>query len=1021
MSGQNEKAGAGSADEIRRIMSLFGSDRAGALAIVGRLVQERQPPGVILQHLNRFGRPDIVMAFVESLSLDPRTPDLIVLEHARALAMSGASQRGREVLATISAGRSRDYAFQFSAGRLLGEMRMHAAALGHFETAFRVKPTAQAAEWIFSSHLALEQYQEASLAMGRLLRAGSYRSGLGKDFAFLLNQIPPGGLDPELAFALAALPNDDSSIGVALIPHLVAADLLDSILAVLAADTGAELPEHALLAVVPYLAQRGQIEQVLRLHEKHGAASPAVSACFALAQRGMPADQMTQFLLPRVASALNERAAGGEAKAYLDAATRFSATGEPETALAMLSLLPRAIRSDAAASFYTQEKARLARLVSFVIDELGARDDVLDVVAAFLAFWIEPTIRNFFSSPEFADLLDTVAAARRLDDAPAGSRAAHLREEYFAHYLERHTGAAPDSIASDVEFCEAALSYFSAIARQRPVATIPVGTELSARLVRPALSLGQNKPMDTLACYGLLANRPPLSLSQPKAYDEFCWWYLMALGGTGKVPPACLQPAIVAHLGETVAAGDLPGLRTSRFLRLVWSKSDAYRRQFDFSNAIDRVLFVVDMVATVLPSNTQFLPFFHHLFDEGDDRGNLLPRVVALLREGQSPRAPARVRSADAPQDVLLVGHASKDSGLGRNFTMLANALDLDGVKLTGFDYDQSAAAVHDGLDHWHESCASRPIVIFAVNAQDVPDFYIKDRSGTLFDCHTAGFFLWEVSRAADVQKLGAALVDEIWTPTRYVADIYAPFNQTHVIGKGLFHGDEAFLSHSKTERANPAFRFITAFDFDSSIERKNPLAVAQAFRKAFPVGENVELIIKTSNVNPRHWSNSERHWERLLKVTAEDPRIRLVTSRLSNADMEALVRDADCVVSLHRSEGFGYLISDAMAYGTPVIATDYSGNADFCDTSNSWPVPYRLIGAPRDATRWHCDGAEWAEPDVDAAAAQMRHVFESFDDASQKAVRARTNIVEKYSIDAFRAAITARINAIRSGLRQEP
>jgi glycosyltransferase involved in cell wall biosynthesis len=145
------------------------------------------------------------------------------------------------------------------------------------------------------------------------------------------------------------------------------------------------------------------------------------------------------------------------------------------------------------------------------------------------------------------------------------------------------------------------------------------------------------------------------------------------------------------------------------------------------------------------------------------------------------------------------------------------------------------------------------------------------------------------------------------------------------------------------------------------------------------------------------------------------------VTERLSNADMTALVRDADCVVSLHRSEGFGYLMSDAMAYGTPVIATDYSGNADFCDAESSWPVPYQLINASRDATRWHCDGAEWADADVDAAAAQMRHVFENYDDALMKAVRARSNIVEKYSMEKFRSTLAARLAGIRSDMGRGP
>ena len=1015
--GQESISGAASAADVRRIISLFATDRAAALTLIRGFLQTQQPAGMVLQHLNRFGRPDIVAAVADGLSHDAKTPDLIVLEHARALAANGALQQGEKILEDMSALRARDYAFQYSAGRLLSELRRHAQALKYYDKAFRIKPTSQAVERIFASHVALEQYAEAAKAMGRLLRAGSYRPGLGKEFAFLLERIPPGELDPEIAYALATVPSAEGSISAALMLHLVAADLLDSVLASLQrhSENAAALEEGSLLAVIPYLARRGQIEPLMRIYERYGASLPAVNACFTQVLNELPPSHMAQFLSPRLTGFLDERKAQGEAKNYLEAAQRFGATGDAAAALVMLQLLPRVIAPASAEAFYAREKTRLARLISFVTERLGLRDEVLNSLAAFIAFWTTPVVRDFFSGPEFTDLMDIVAAARTLRDAPEASHAARLREEYFEHYLERR-GDHAHEIEGDFEFCEKALSYFSALSLQRPVATFPAGESLTSRLGRPVLSLGNGKPIDALGAFGLLQNRPQISYTQPKAYDEFCWWYLSALAGTGKVPPACLQPEVVAYLDEAAASGDLPGLRANRFLKLVWANSDVYRKQFDFGNAIDRMLFAIEMVASVLPRNTQFLPFFNFLF-EADQRASL-PQLVIRLLAGETSTVRSAIRVEDGRQDILLVGHASKGSGLGRNFAMLSNALTMESVRLTGFDSDWTAAMVHDELGRWFKSCRSRPIVVFAVNAQDVPDLFIKDRSGILFDCYMAGFFLWEVSRPAEVQKLGAALVDEIWAPTRYVADVYAPLNRTYVVGKGLFRGDEAFLSHKNAPGTNAVFRFVTVFDFDSSIERKNPLAVVMAFLKAFPAGENVELIVKTSNVNPRHWSNSERHWERLMQAASGDPRIKIVTARLSDAEMTALVRDADCVVSLHRSEGFGYLMSDAMAYGTPVIATGYSGNADFCDAENSWPVPYRLVSADKIATRWHCDGAEWADADVEVAASQMRRVFENYGDATKKAERARANIVEKYAVGTFRATLTERIEAIRSKLR---
>jgi glycosyltransferase involved in cell wall biosynthesis len=151
--------------------------------------------------------------------------------------------------------------------------------------------------------------------------------------------------------------------------------------------------------------------------------------------------------------------------------------------------------------------------------------------------------------------------------------------------------------------------------------------------------------------------------------------------------------------------------------------------------------------------------------------------------------------------------------------------------------------------------------------------------------------------------------------------------------------------------------------------------------------------------------------------AAAADKRIKLVAERYSDEAMTALVRDADCVVSLHRSEGFGYLLSDAMAFGVPVIATDYSGNADFCTPETSYPVPYRLIAVPQGAARWRCDGAQWADPDIDAAAAQMRAVFKDQPAALAKAAHAQDTIKVQLELERFKATLAARVRAIREAL----
>jgi glycosyltransferase involved in cell wall biosynthesis len=262
------------------------------------------------------------------------------------------------------------------------------------------------------------------------------------------------------------------------------------------------------------------------------------------------------------------------------------------------------------------------------------------------------------------------------------------------------------------------------------------------------------------------------------------------------------------------------------------------------------------------------------------------------------------------------------------------------------------------------------------------------------------------------VQGLGINLVNEVWSPTKYVADVYSPLIPTYLIGKGLYEAESASAPVPGAAPGRP-FRFVTVFDFDSSIERKNPLAVVRAFQKAFRPDENVELVVKGSNVNPDHWSNALGHWERLNEAIAGDARISLITARLSDAEMTGMLRGAGCFVSLHAAEGFGYVIADAMALGIPVIATDYSGNTDFCNAETAFPVSYRLIPVDSRALPWRAPGAEWAAPDIDSAAAQMRAVFDHQDRAREVGARGRAHVLAKYATEVFRTTVLARIREI--------
>ncbi len=203
------------------------------------------------------------------------------------------------------------------------------------------------------------------------------------------------------------------------------------------------------------------------------------------------------------------------------------------------------------------------------------------------------------------------------------------------------------------------------------------------------------------------------------------------------------------------------------------------------------------------------------------------------------------------------------------------------------------------------------------------------------------------------------------------------------------------------------AFIFLYTFNFLSYMERKNPLAAIAAFRRAFgDHGESspAQLVLKTSQ------SDFAPAARRAIDDAIGDAAVVVVDEYLDRPETDALTDAADCYVSLHRSEGFGLTVAEAMALGTPVIATPYSGVADFFNLNNGFPVRYQLVTLTEDAGPYPA-GARWAEPDITHAAERMREVVEHTERAKARAERARTDIASQLSYDAVGRVLRERFD----------
>ena len=202
-------------------------------------------------------------------------------------------------------------------------------------------------------------------------------------------------------------------------------------------------------------------------------------------------------------------------------------------------------------------------------------------------------------------------------------------------------------------------------------------------------------------------------------------------------------------------------------------------------------------------------------------------------------------------------------------------------------------------------------------------------------------------------------------------------------------------------------FVFLFAFDFFSTLERKNPLGLVEAFTRAFAPGEGPVLVLKT--INARHRPEAREHLRHAIGGRED---ILLVDEALDERQMAALLARADCFVSLHRAEGFGLGPAEAMALGKPVIATGFSGTTDFMTPANSYLVDWRLRSVGPDAEHYPAEGT-WAEPSVEHAAALMREVWSDPGAAAARGARAREDVAISLSAQAVGAIARARLARI--------
>ncbi len=509
---------------------------------------------------------------------------------------------------------------------------------------------------------------------------------------------------------------------------------------------------------------------------------------------------------------------------------------------------------------------------------------------------------------------------------------------------------------------------------------------------------------------------PDVPGAQGRSYAE---WYVEHAGSQDRIPESLIAPVRAALRGSGAAgaasAGEaIPGaVEHAGVARLLYRA--AYRAAWGARRAVK------PLTSQAFRHRVRHALMRKAYFDDSYATPPFAPAggSPAHGHEGPPVVYPAHVATDSAADDealgVNLIGYLTAESGVGESARSMLRILKAAGVRVNAIDFRVGnvsrmgeAVAETVKLDELHA------INLFHVNADQM--FVARESLGaSLFEGrYNVGCWAWELAEFPREWTPALGLVDEVWTLSSFAQQAIARKAAVPVLRVPCsVEAPAPVADRTRFGIAEGEIAFFAMCDVLSVPERKNPLGVIAAFRRAFPGNERVRLFIKLGNVE----FQPELH-ARLREVTRVDARIVPLVGYLARPELWSLMASVDCFVSLHRAEGFGLGMAEAMACGKAVIATGWSGNVDFTRPGNALVVDYSLVALERDLGPYR-RGQRWAEPDLASAAEAMRSVAESADLRARLARRGLETVAQELSPAALAPLVRQRLSLIDSARRR--
>lgn len=362
-------------------------------------------------------------------------------------------------------------------------------------------------------------------------------------------------------------------------------------------------------------------------------------------------------------------------------------------------------------------------------------------------------------------------------------------------------------------------------------------------------------------------------------------------------------------------------------------------------------------------------------------------------------------------QGINIVGLAKGELGLGEDVRMAVKACRAGAVPFNIYNPPFAIASRQEDLTV-QNLMVDEPR--YAVNLIFLPGIetlrlFFSNGIRLFRERYTIGAWQWELPTWPAPLKRALPLAQELWLSSRFTTD-----TMRHVTNAPVFFMPMVVELPNFTQLGRAAhnlpedvFLFLYIFDGLSWGARKNPLGAIKAFQDAFGDRNDVMFVIKTMNA-----SEDMPFWREILKAASRNPRVLCINEVYTKQQLLSLFACCDAYVSLHRAEGFGRTIAEAMLLERPVIATAWSGNADFTTPETAFAVDGKLVPV-REGEYIFWEGQEWCEPDHEAAVWAMRECVANPALAKAKAQAGRQLILERYSASAVGLRYRKRLEAL--------